>query len=89
MKKLSFALLLLLTGCETKPKVIPVWANATVKPTDAAPVECNLQPNPPVAKSGSHDGTSAAREHNRLMAHNLAVLKAHDVCGTWARGQRK
>lgn len=89
MKRVILLALLSLSGCASTPDKAEVksWAVATAKSPDPAPPSCGVYPPPPVM-SGSKDGAAAAREYQKLMAAYLALLKEHDKCGAWARGQR-
>ncbi len=94
MKAAQFAVMLALfplTGCASKgpdEATTKAWAVSIAKNPDKAPKECERAPNPPIPSNGSKGGSSAS-EYRKLQDYSFDVLKRHDVCGGWARGQRQ
>ena len=93
MKAASFVALLALfplCGCETRgPDAVTTkaWAVSIAKNPDKVPSECDRAQNPPIPLNGSKGGSSVG-EYRKLQDYSFDILKKHDVCGGWARGQR-
>lgn len=91
MTRFSLILLVIaLAGCAEKPAKYDAagWAAATIKPTDKAPKACDRAKAPPVPAKGPQSDVDAPRYESALLDWGSGLMKEHDVCGAWARGQR-
>ena len=89
MKCAIVGLSLLLTACaNTTDQKVQTWAASVTKPVDRPPSACDRQPSPPVIPAKPMTDDQAARAYREAVQYGVEVLKAHDVCSEWARGQR-